>query len=66
MLFAYNKIKVCKGFIMTHILMKLPFDEGVLEPYISKETMQYYHGKHHAGYVNKLNTLECIKKSIQI
>jgi len=37
--------------------MKLPFDEGALEPYISKETMQYHHGKHHAGYVNKLNTL---------
>jgi len=42
---------------MTHTLMKLPFDEGALEPYISKETMQYHHGKHHAGYVNKLNTL---------
>lgn len=42
---------------MTHTLMKLPFDENALEPYISKETMQYHHGKHHAGYVNKLNTL---------
>ena len=42
---------------MAHTLMKLPFDEGALEPYISKETMQYHHGKHHAGYVNKLNTL---------
>lgn len=42
---------------MTHTLMKLPFDEGALEPYISKETMQYHHGKHHAGYVNKLNAL---------
>lgn len=42
---------------MTHTLMNLPFDENALEPYISKETMQYHHGKHHAGYVNKLNTL---------
>ncbi len=42
---------------MTHTLMKLPFDEGALEPYISKETMQYHHGKHHAGYVNNLNRL---------
>jgi len=42
---------------MTHTLMKLPFDEGALEPYISKETMQYHHGKHHAGYVTKLNIL---------
>ncbi len=42
---------------MTHTLMDLPFDESALEPHISKETLQYHHGKHHAGYVNKLNTL---------
>jgi len=42
---------------MTHTLMVLPFDENALEPYISKETLQYHHGKHHAGYVNKLNAL---------
>ncbi len=42
---------------MTHTLMKLPFDQNALEPYISQETMQYHHGKHHAGYVNKLNIL---------
>lgn len=42
---------------MTHTLMKLPFDEGALEPHISRETVQYHYGKHHAGYVAKLNTL---------
>jgi len=42
---------------MTHILMDLPFDKSAMEPYISKETMEYHHGKHHAGYVNKLNSL---------
>ena len=42
---------------MTHTLMKLPFDENALEPHISKETIQYHHGKHHAGYVNNLNRL---------
>lgn len=42
---------------MTHTLMNLPFDENALEPYISKETLQYHHGKHHAGYIKKLNTL---------
>jgi len=42
---------------MTHTLMGLPFDEYDLDPYISKETLQYHHGKHHAGYVDKLNTL---------
>jgi len=42
---------------MTHTLMDLPFDENALEPHNSKETLQYHHGKHHAGYVNKLNGL---------
>lgn len=42
---------------MTHTLMNLPFDENALEPYISKETLAYHHGKHHAGYINNLNRL---------
>ena len=42
---------------MTHTLMKLPFDLSALEPYISKETLEYHYGKHHAGYVAKLNAL---------
>jgi len=42
---------------MTHTLMNLPFDDNALEPYISKETLEYHHGKHHAGYINNLNRL---------
>lgn len=42
---------------MKHQLMDLPFEENAFEPVISKETIQYHHGKHHAGYVNKLNLL---------
>ncbi|MCH9814758.1 MAG: superoxide dismutase [Epsilonproteobacteria bacterium] len=42
---------------MTHTLMTLPFDTDAFEPYISKETLNYHHGKHHAGYVNNLNDL---------
>jgi len=38
-------------------LMQLPYAENALEPYISSETISYHYGKHHAGYVNKLNTL---------
>jgi len=38
-------------------LKKLPFGENSLEPFISAETLQYHYGKHHAGYVNKLNEL---------
>ena len=42
---------------MTHRLMDLPFDENALEPTISTETLQYHHGKHHAGYIKNLNRL---------
>lgn len=38
-------------------LMSLPFSESALEPHISAETISYHYGKHHAGYVNKLNSL---------
>ena len=38
-------------------LMPLPYAQNALEPYISSETISYHYGKHHAGYVNKLNTL---------
>jgi Fe-Mn family superoxide dismutase len=38
-------------------LPPLPYDEGALEPVISKRTMGFHHGKHHAGYVKKLNEL---------
>ncbi|WP_345991802.1 superoxide dismutase [Sulfurimonas sp. HSL-1716] len=38
-------------------LMSLPYSQAALEPYISSETISYHYGKHHAGYVNKLNGL---------
>ncbi len=34
---------------------KLPYDLTALEPHISRETLEYHHGKHYAGYVKKLN-----------
>ena len=42
---------------MSFELMKLPFSMEALEPYISEETLKYHYGKHHLGYVNKLNSL---------
>jgi Fe-Mn family superoxide dismutase len=40
-------------------LPDLPYDYSALEPYIDEQTMRLHHGKHHAGYVDKLNiTLE--------
>ncbi len=40
---------------MAHILPDLLFEKGSLAPWASAETLEYHHGKHHAGYVNKLN-----------
>ncbi|MFA6188862.1 MAG: superoxide dismutase [Sulfuricurvum sp.] len=42
---------------MQHTLMTLPYEQTALEPYISAETVSYHYGKHHAGYVTKLNGL---------
>lgn len=36
-------------------LPDLPYAENALEPVISAETIEYHYGKHHQGYVNKLN-----------
>lgn len=41
----------------THELPKLPYAEDALQPYISKETLEYHYGKHHKAYVDNLNKL---------
>ncbi len=38
-------------------LPALPYARDALEPYISKETLDYHYGRHHQGYVTKLNKL---------
>ncbi len=40
----------------TFQLPPLPYNYNALEPYIDAETMQFHHDKHHAAYVNNLNT----------
>ncbi len=42
---------------MAFELPTLPYAKNALEPYISPETIEYHHGKHHQAYVNKLNAL---------
>jgi Fe-Mn family superoxide dismutase len=36
-------------------LPPLPYEKNALEPHISAETLDFHYGKHHQGYVNKLN-----------
>jgi Fe-Mn family superoxide dismutase len=38
-------------------LPELPYACAALEPYMSRETLEYHYGKHHKGYVTKLNEL---------
>lgn len=40
---------------MTIELPKLPYDQNALAPHISEQTIGLHYGKHHQGYVTKLN-----------
>lgn len=40
---------------MSFKLPELPYSHDALEPHIDARTMEIHHGKHHAGYTNKLN-----------
>jgi Fe-Mn family superoxide dismutase len=42
---------------MTFFLEKLPYSNDALAPYVSAQTLDVHHGKHHAGYIQKLNSL---------
>ncbi|MDI9818074.1 MULTISPECIES: superoxide dismutase [unclassified Legionella] len=42
---------------MAFTLPPLPYAMDALEPHISKETLEYHYGKHHAAYVTNLNKL---------
>ena len=51
-------------------LPELPYASNALEPSIDSRTMEIHHGKHHAGYVTKLNsalesTLDLQSKTIR-
>ncbi len=41
---------------MTHLLPPLPYDPVSLEPHIDARTMTLHHDKHHASYVENLNS----------
>ena len=39
-----------------HLLPALPYPHAALEPHIDARTMMLHHDKHHASYVEKLNS----------
>jgi len=43
---------------MKRTLPPLPYALDALAPALSKETLEYHHGKHHKAYVDKLNELQ--------
>ena len=42
---------------MTFELPPLPYAKDALQPYMSAETLEFHHGKHHQAYVDALNKL---------
>lgn len=42
---------------MAFELAPLPYDYEALQPYMSKETLEYHHDKHHQTYITTLNGL---------
>lgn len=48
---------------MAFTLPALPYSIDALAPYISQETLEFHHGKHHNTYVTKLNELTGGEKS---
>ena len=42
---------------MEHQLPALPFALDALAPHMSRETLEFHHGKHHQAYVTNLNNL---------
>jgi Fe-Mn family superoxide dismutase len=46
---------------MSFTLPDLPYAYDALQPFLSKETLEYHHDKHHEAYVTKAN--ELLKKS---
>jgi len=51
---AKTKVKEGSG---PFSLPSLPYDEDALAPVISARTLAFHHGKHHKGYIDKLNKL---------
>ena len=54
-LFSSNVLT--KNSVVKFELIELPYSADALEPVISKQTIEFHHGKHLLAYVNNLNNL---------
>ena len=43
--------------IMSFSLPELPYPYDALAPYMSRETLEFHHDKHHLAYVDNANNL---------
>src|SRR6516165_5216025 len=50
-------VSLFRSFPMSFTLPDLPYAYESLAPYLSKETLEYHHDKHHATYVTNANNL---------
>lgn len=50
---------------MAFTLPELPYAKDALAPHISAETLEFHYGKHHAGYLGKLNAAVEADASLQ-
>src|SRR6188508_3089668 len=49
--------QTCRSKAVAFELPPLPYAYDALQPYMSAETLQYHHDKHHKAYVDNLNKL---------
>jgi len=52
---AATSVSAAANVVVSH--PALPYADTALEPYISKGTLSFHHGKHHAKYVATTNTM---------
>ena len=50
--------------IQSFALPPLPYAMDALEPHISRETLEFHHGKHHKTYVDNLNKIASTNPSV--
>ena len=50
---------------MSFVQEPLPYDSAALEPHISAHLLSFHFGKHHAGYVTKLNAAVTATPALQ-